>query len=135
MPIQFLSYTYQRQLYECFCGEQRVFQKFILGGSELLYFHSRYFCALLMQCCLFFVNIMSVNLVADELFLYFSHILLNCWMTREWFYVVFVFEKQNNMSFVKSVFFLFLFNLAAKNVNSPKVLYHSHNKSEINPGE
>ena len=44
MPIQFLSYTYQLQLYECFCGEQRVFQKFILGGSELLYFHSRFLC-------------------------------------------------------------------------------------------
>lgn len=124
MPIQFLSYTYQRQLYECFCGEQRVFQKFILGGSELLYFHSRYFCALLMQCCLFFVNIMSVNLVADELFLYFSHILLNFWMTI----YVFAFRKLNNMSPVKPAFyFLTDFILDALIAMCPKSLYYPYN--------
>ena len=45
-------------------------------------------CAICTQCCLAFVNLMRVDLVGAELFQYFTQILLNFWITREWFIVV-----------------------------------------------
>ena len=70
-----------------------------------------------------------MDLVSAELFLYYSHILLNFWISREWLHVVFAFEKQINISFVNSAFyFLTDFILKAQIMMCPKSLYHSHSQ-------
>ena len=65
-----------------------------------------------------------VDLLGAELFLYFSHILLNFWMTI----YVFAFRKLNNMSPVKPAFyFLTDFILDALIAMCPKSLYYPYN--------
>ena len=72
-----------------------------------------------------FVNFeICVDLLGAELFLYFSHILLNFWMTI----YVFAFRKLNNMSPVKPAFyFLTDFILDALIAMCPKSLYYPYN--------
>ena len=81
----------------------------------------------------------SVDFAGAKL-LNFSHVLFNFWITKELFYVAFLFEKQNNMPFVKSVFsfsFLTDFVLGAQMMICQKLLYrcHNNNRSEIPPSE
>lgn len=73
------------------------------GQQLILYFHKRYFCACFMKRWLVFVNMANLDLVGAKRSLYFNHIILNFW-TKECFYAVFVFKKQNHMLFIKSLF-------------------------------
>ena len=79
-----------------------------------------------------YLHMTSSNLVGAKFFLYFSHILLNFWMSRGLFHFAFAIEKQNNMSFVKSVFknFLTYFILGSQIMMCPKSVY-CYNQAEI----
>ena len=82
---------------------------------------TRDLCEFFTQYCLVFLT--NMDLVSAELFLYFSHILLNFWISREWLHVVFAFEKQINMSFVKSAFFFSdRLYIKSRNYDVPKIV-------------
>lgn len=92
------------------------------------YFQNRYFFELFTKFCFVFVNTTRVDWNV-EILLYFSHILFNFWMKREWFYVVFVVFKNEKKSVVKSVFyFLRDFILRSQSMMHLKLVYHTLNR-------
>ena len=88
-----------------------------------------YLCA---ECCHVSVNMHRVNLVGVKFLLYSSSYFTHFWMMGRCLLVAFGFEKQNNMSFVKSVFhFLIDFILGAQTKINPKSVYRCHNWPKI----
>ena len=116
---------------DLFWRNQGVFQSFILGNGSFYDISTCDIFALFCTNCHVSVNTRSVDLVDASFFLYFRHILLNFWIVKD----NFAFEKQINMSVVKSVFyFLTDFILGPQIMICPKLVHRRHNWPEISPG-
>ena len=91
----------RRELYPCKWYFRNIFWVTV---ADILFPKKILVCAVFTQCFHVFLGMTDADLIGGELFLCFSHILVNFLVGRRMILCCFfAFKKQNNMSFVKHV--------------------------------